>query len=369
VQSHSQSGASQDPERPKLLLSGLDSFYVSLYFDLRRSRLDFEELSYQRERLRQARRSEFGEVELGTERLALMPYGKHPYAYVLSNDAFEIRLGENISPSCHVQFSSRFLWQCGIDDLLKRFLCWCESQNLSMRLPEVVSRADWAFDYQIPAIDFSADDFVSRLRKDAIYRQNGAVQTFTRGRGDIVVRVYNKVAEIEEQSQKFWFFDLWGCREGVWRIEFQVRRPRLQLAGIQTIDDLRALQNDLLRELATQHTTLRRPNGDSNRTRWPLHSLWESLVANIARLPQSGLVRDISPKADLGLRVFHQGRALYGSLKGFAALLTEAEEHLTPISFHDLLQALPSALASHHSAILWQADVRKRLDALRLGQW
>ena len=184
-----------------------------------------------------------------------------------------------------------------------------------------------------------------------------------------MLRVYDKVAEIEEQSQKFWFFDLWGFRKGVWRIEFQVRRSRLQLAGINTIDDLRTLQNDLLRELANRHTSLRRPNSDSNRARWPLHPLWEGLLADIARLPQTGLVRDIDPKAALFMRLFYQGRALYGTLKGFAALVSEADQQSTPVTFGALLEALPTALARHHSDILWQADVSKRLKALRLGQW
>ena len=37
--------------------------------------------------------------------------------------------------------------------------------------------------------------------------------------------------------------------------------------GIHTIGELKELQNDLLRELATDHTTLRRPGNDTNRAR------------------------------------------------------------------------------------------------------
>jgi hypothetical protein len=342
---------------------------VSYYFNLRRSQIDFEELAFQRELLKEARRPDVRELRLGTERFALKAFGKHPYKYVLANEAFEIRLGERMSPSCHVQFTSQLLWQCGLDDLLSRFRNWCASVNLTELAPETVARADWAFDYLLGTIDFAADDFVSRFRKDAIHRENGQVQTFTLGRGDFVLRVYDKVAEIEQQSQKFWFFDLWGQRIGVWRIEFQVRGARLHKAAIHTVDDLRSLQNDLLRELATNHTSLRRLSADSNAARWPLHPVWQALVADIGSLPQTGLIRDVDPLASLNARIDGQGRALYGSLKGYAALLSQRDERDTPMQFSELLQALGDALARHHHPVIWQADVSRRLRALRLGQW
>lgn len=361
-------GAASRPT-PPLLLCGLDSLYVSYYLDLQKSVLDLDLLAYRKERLKEARGENLTEIELGTERFALMPYGKHPYTYILANEAFEVRLGEKMSPSCHVQFTSRFLWQCGLTDLLNRFGSWLASLKLSHKLPEVVARADWAFDYHLPALDFGADDFVSRFRKDSIHRQNGIVQTFTLGRGDFVLRVYDKVAEIQEQSQKFWFYDLWGCRNAVWRIEFQVRRARLQQAGIDTVEDLRLLQNDILRELAANHTTLRRPSGDGNRARWPLHALWSALLHDIGRLPQTGLVREIDPKGTLSMRIDRQGRALYGNLKAFAALISDREDRDAPLSFAELLGALPSILRTHHNDVVWRADVNKRLRALRLGQW
>lgn len=354
---------------PQLLLSGLDSLYVSYYLDLAKSTLDFDELSFAKERLKECRRGDLAEIQLGTERLALMPYGKHPYTYVLSNEAFEIRLGERMSPSCHVQFSSKFLWQCGLDDLLNRFDSWRSSLKLASKLPDVVARADWAFDYHLPVVDFTVDDFVSRFRKDAVHRANGAAQTFTLGRSDFVLRVYDKVAEIEEQSQKFWFYDLWGRRDSVWRIELQVRRARLHQGGIETIADLRCLQNDLLRELATDHTTLRRPGADTNRARWPLHPVWEALLEHIGALPQTGLIREMDSDGTLVMRLDYQARSLYGNLKGLAALLSARDERATPLTFDELLGALLPVLRPHHNRVVWHADVNRRLKAWKLGQW
>jgi hypothetical protein len=54
--------------------------------------------------------------------------------------------------------------------------------------------------------DFDEDSFVSRTHKDSQYRDHGKIQTFTLGQGRHCLRIYDKVAEIEQQSDKVWFF-------------------------------------------------------------------------------------------------------------------------------------------------------------------
>lgn len=354
---------------PRLLLSGLDSLYVSFFAEVSRSDLDLEEFDFFKEKTRESRNKKFAEIELGTERFALMPYGKHPYRYILRNEAFEVRLAEHMQPGCHVQFLSEGLWLLGLDTLLDRFEKWRESVNLKSRLPEVVSRADWAFDYDFPVPDFSQDHFVSVLTKDSRHRKHGKVQTFTFGQGDVVLRVYDKVAEIEEESQKTFFHELWGQRENVWRIEAQVRRNRLRAAGIATIADLKAFQNDLLLELASNHTSLRRPSKDSNRSRWPLHPLWKKLIADIETLPRTGLVRDIDRMNPLAYRLERQAKSIYGMFKSLAALVSARDQLQHPPSLEQLIGALPKIMEPHHWGPLWNQTVKERLQALKLGQW
>lgn len=190
---------------------------------------------------------------------------------------------------------------------------WLQGTGSTQTKSETISRADFAFDFHVPEIDFDEDWFVSRATKDAKWRENNADQSFQFGKGDIVVRVYDKAAEIEQQSGKSWFFDLWGRKTNVWRIEFQVRGPRLKEGGIRTLGDLDAFGADLLRELARNHTTLRKPNGDKNRSRWPLHPLWEALVQAIDSLPQTGLVATIDPANELAYCRERQLKSLYGN--------------------------------------------------------
>ncbi len=91
----------------------------------------------------------------------------------------------------------------------------------------------------------------------------------------IFLRVYDKIAEIKQQSDKVWFFLLWEEDENVWRIEWQIRKAVLKKFGIVTFNDLKNRQGDLLYYLAVEHDTLRIPNNDSNKSRWPLHPLWD----------------------------------------------------------------------------------------------
>ena len=355
-------------QEPPLLLSGLDSLYVCYYLDAHTGGLDWDRLAYEKERLK-VTREELVELELGSERLALLPYGRHPYRYVLSCCDFEVRLAERLQPCCQIQFSSQGLWKHGKDALTARVAAWFRSLGIVATQPEVVSRADWAFDYHLPVVDFDLDSFVSRATKDGQNREHGAVQTYRFGQGATVVRVYDKVAEIEQQSGKAVFYELWGQTENVWRIEFQLRSERLKQGGIRTLADLDEFQGDVLREVASQHTTLREKTSDPNRSRWPLHPLWRRLQADIARLPETGLIREIDPAVELDWRLHRQLRSLYGSLKGLAAIrsLLEAQDKAMPLE--TLLAELPDLLRDEHAESIWLSDVNDRITKHGYGQW
>ncbi len=355
-------------ERPKLLLHGLDTLEVAYWLHVRPSKLDFIELGAAQQRAKNARRDGFVEITLGSETFAMKPYGRYPYAYLLVHEDFEVRLAEFMRPACIVRYYSKGLWLSGMGMLTKRFGDWCESMGLVASMPEGVSRADWAFDYHLASIDFGPDHFVTRAKKDAQWRDNGAFQTFKVGQDQVVLRLYDKVAEIHQNSGKEFLYELWQQNDSVWRVEFQVRGERLKEGGIRTLNDLVSLQNDLLRQLASAHTTLRRPTGDTNRARWPLHPLWTAVQADINTLPQTGLVRHIDPKAPLNIRLYFQSKSIYGHLKGIAALLALLGEVGTEPRLGDVLTLLRKLLAEHHQPDLFADDVRSRINSLRYEQ-
>lgn len=357
-----------DSHRPVRLLTGFDSLYVSFYLDTATCRIDWEDLAYRKEKTRQDHGEQFNKLTLGTETFALRAYGRHPYKYVLSNKFFDIAIGERMRPACYVRFPSEALWSVGEPVLLRRFEDWCRSLRLVKIRYEVVNRVDWAFDFHLPIVDFAPDHFVSRATKDATWRQHGTTQTVKFGEGDVVVRIYDKVAEIAQQSAKVWFFDLWGQNENVWRVEFQVRRKRLKEAGINTLAELRIRQGNLLRELASTHTTLRIPTGDKNRSRWPLHPLWAELQASIGGMPQMGFLGNLNQQNSVDYRLDRLSKSLLGNLKGAAVLLYAKSGCRMIPDLETVLEELPGLFEPHHSPVSWESDVRKKIDAFELGQ-
>jgi len=355
---------------PRLLAHGLDSLYVSYFFDTLQSRVDWDELAFRREQLKQSRFGGGAEITLGSESFWLLPYGKKPYSYVLSNRDFELRLAEHMQPCCYVQFLSEALWRDGPSALLARVLTWAASVGLYPNREPVVSRADWAFDFHLPSIDFDTANFVSRGRMKGRWANGDDITGFQIGKGDLVVRVYDKVAEIQTQSDKVWMYEVWGQDKDVLRVEFQARGPVLREHGIRTPGHMLDLQYDLLRELAGGHTTLRTPNGDPNRSRWPLHPLWTALRQAIAKHPQEGLVREINPANSLRWRKYQQGRYLYGSLKGLGALLSLNRTDGTVMGLNDTIKVLRLLiLKREYDPAEWDAELKDRIRRYAHGKW
>lgn len=350
---------------PKLLLSGIDSLYVGYFLD--DLGIDWEELAYQKELLKQDHTRDFAKITLGGQEWALLPSGQHPYAYILKNQHFTVKLAERNQPNCYVQFRSKGLWRQRLSDLRREMEDWFVALGARATRSEKVSRADFAFDFHLDSIDFTAECFRSRATKDGSWREHRQEQSFQFGRGDVVVRVYDKVAEVEQESGKAWLYELWGQSQNVWRVEFQVRGSRLETGGIRTLDDLIDHQGDLVRELARNHTTLRKPNGDSNSSRWPFHPLWRSLINAIDQMPQLGLVEAIKDPNGLSYSLERQIVSLYGDLKGIASTISLCRKWDRPISLEELLKLAPDLLRRHHHAELWRADVEKRMAARRLG--
>ncbi|MDC7704996.1 phage/plasmid replication domain-containing protein [Vogesella indigofera] len=357
-----------DACKPSFLLAGHDTLQCAYY--LHRSAfcsLDFSSLLLERERLRQAKLRDACILTLGGIDWSLKPYGSGSgYPLVMENAEFKIEFGEFNSPSFFVTYRSQALWQFGARALHERFMQWVDAVGLVSAKPPSLSRVDFTFDYFLPSRDFDLNSFVTLAGKDSQYRENGKEQTFAFGKGDVMLRVYDKIAEIAQQSDKVWFFPLWGVEQGVWRIEWQVRKTILKRFGIRTMDDLFERQADCLRYLANEHDSLRTPTTDSNRSRWPLHPLWVDLHSRIEQLNGLGVYREIDPQMVLDERLMRIGISLYGYAKRVAAIECLRGGHAF-LSLDDALLRIDRLLHRVHDAATWQQDVDKRVTEMRLG--
>lgn len=353
-----------------LLINGIDTLQCAYFLEpVRETAIDWQFLAELKESLRQAKGKNPAAVELAGTGFLLHPYGTSSgYPFVLENEQFKIECGEFNKPNFYVTFRSQALWRESAWLLHERFLSWARSAGFTPYRPEALSRVDYCFDYHLPVVDFSGDDFVSRSTKDSQYREAKKVQTFSFGKGDIVLRVYDKIAEIQQQSQKVWFYLMWKRDKDVWRIEWQVRKAILRQHDINTLEDLRDQQGDLLRYLSEDHDTLRVPTNDSNSSRWPLHPLWQDLQAQIANLNNLGVHRVVGRPAALEERMERITISVLGYLKNVAAIRC-VQTNQNTYDMEKALDYLALKLRRQHVNIAWNDDVEKRINKYRYGQW
>lgn len=353
----------------KLLLSGLDTIECAYYLQAGPDcKLDFAALRAQKETIRQSKHPESGVLELGGMEFMLSPNGtKSGYPFLISNQDCTIQFGEFNDPSFFVKYSSFALWNKGAKFLHQRFEKWTESLGFVKVRPESLSRCDFAFDFHLEDIDFDEDSFVTSAAKDSQHRKNGKVQTFTFGRDEIVLRVYDKSAEVEESSGKYWLHPLWqGQIENVWRVEWQIRKETLKRFGLRTYDDLFEGYGDVLRYLISEHTSLRVKSEDSNRSRWPVHPLWSLLGDKIDTLPAQGIYREVNPQAALDETLMRMAISMEGYLKKVAAIEC-LKEGRAMLSQGQTIDRLIPLLEKVHNGLTWRGDVQRRMDQLRLA--
>ncbi len=132
------------------------------------------------------------------------------------------------SISCQNDISSVF-------DQVKTFL----SYNKIFIHSTSVSRLDLCSD--VPGVSvndknlafFDDDRVITRSRWSAVFKENRKITGFQYGRGEVVVRVYDKIAELlkPENAEKLIFFrEKWGFfPDDCTRIEFQLRRNALKV--------------------------------------------------------------------------------------------------------------------------------------------
>lgn len=233
-----------EPESLRFLIFGHDTVECSYYASPRSAcAIDFDKLAAAREGLRLAAQKEDREIELGGAAFLLRPNGTQTgYPFVISNPDMTICLGPNNDPAFFVKYHSAALWRQGIAALHAKFGAWLHAIGFETYKAETLARVDLTFDYLVPDVDFDEEAFVSLATKDAQHRSRGSIQGLRFGQDDVVLRIYDKVAEIEEQSHKTWFFPLWGVSNDVWRIDWQVRKDMLHRFSIRSIETLLSQQ-------------------------------------------------------------------------------------------------------------------------------
>ncbi|GFE58195.1 plasmid replication initiation factor [Geobacter sp. AOG1] len=225
------------------------------------------------------------ETDLGREFLH-QPGGKPPnFRYQLQFPEYRIYIAISdtfgMSPNVYVTINAETLWHEKFTTILE--LLEFDLQYFGGRIERIQpSRCDLCADFILntPPTFHSLEMFrVSRSRKVRMIGNGKELETYYCGSANspVQVRIYNKGAEIQK-SNKLWFLPIWGLNHpgGVWRVEFQLRRPFLHQYRVNDYHDLWQKIGSMWAYLTIEWFSLRLPDKDKAERR-TIYPWWQAV--------------------------------------------------------------------------------------------
>jgi len=219
-------------------------------------------------------------LEVGGYPLTVLSHGLKPYAYVCAGEDFHLRFAPRGNcPRASVRLLSLGLLSYGhqtLFDLAGHVVASCgELSSIGL------SRLDLACDFQgfEPTYEDSKRIVCAAVYRP-IYPNTEHPETFYFGKGDLVVRIYNKTREATVKGKGHWF-EAWAAHPGydperdVWRFELQLRSPILNELGRRDPETAFASLGAIL-GFGLEWCNLRIPSGLSS-DRWPEDPVWGEL--------------------------------------------------------------------------------------------
>ncbi len=229
------------------------------------------------------RAQRFGEpqpFEIAGHTVYVEPKGLGVYSWRARCEGLDLRMAfaRNVPP-LSVWLGARPLAEHGAQSLLDELAPIAKALNATN--PHV-TRADVAVDFQgwVPTTAEMANVVCSASFRP-VYPSVEAPETFMFGKGQMVVRVYDKTKQIAVKHLEWWR-DVWvTCPDydpalPVWRIEGQMRSTVLRELGIVAPEDVVKNLGQLL-DQSMRWAQLRVPGTDKTKTRWPEHPRWEQI--------------------------------------------------------------------------------------------
>jgi hypothetical protein len=263
-------------------------------------------------------------IRMCNEDLFVGAQGMGFWQYVVRNRDLLLRLSlaKNI-PSMSVRLLAEGLAGRGVTGL------WAKAKELGeeMKLaPLNLTRIDVAVDFQgwVPTYEEMLN-VVCKTSFRPVYPNTTSPQTFQFGKGERVVRLYDKTAEIAAKNHGWWrnVWRLHGYDPNlpVWRLEVQLRSAALKELEMRSVD--RALDNIYgLFCHGLDWCSLRVPANDSNLRRADEHPAWIDLREKFAPAEALGRIRPVISCMDYDAAVARMA-GLYAS----AAVAAEIDDY------------------------------------------
>jgi hypothetical protein len=145
------------------------------------------------------------------------------------------RQSDGVVPTARLEIGSLSCWSPGFFTIYERMILWLKALGASI-VKETVSEVHLAADFintDITSLGIANEDrWVSRVHKFNTHNDRRKLSGITLGKGDIMLRIYDKVLELNRSQHKQEVFaEIWGVivynQLPVTRVEFQIRRTVL----------------------------------------------------------------------------------------------------------------------------------------------
>ena len=226
-------------------------------------------------------------ITIGLVEFMVLAKARGYFAFVLKHPEFELMVAPNApagAAAASIRLSAFGL--ANTDPAVLWTLARACLDELGSYTVLALSRVDVAADFQgwepTPADMASVVCAASYRATHGTERQ---AQTFQFGKGAVVLRLYNKTAEIVAK-QKGWVREVWELTGRydpalpVWRAEVQLRGQALRELAVHSPEQVLASPGALL-DYGLTWAQLRVPSADYTKARWPEDPRWTALRGGV----------------------------------------------------------------------------------------
>ena len=294
---------------PKIVNAGVDTLAVGFGIAEYRTAQCFDALYEAKARAGEKMFGNKGaEVIFFDKEFSVSARGTKGYEWVLDNGDIRVYIAckaqsGRIIPEVYITFRSQYLWRVGHEKAFYEVKEWVDTWAFA--IGDRVSRVDLCVDIQMemPKLDL-AKEAVTRSKGKVEYYEpcehyiSGRIDTgYKFGSGALVARIYDKTIEIKKTQKEWfkiiWLSDGWDGKTVIVRVEYQARRNLLKEMSVDNFESLCERLADLWRYFTADWLTIRVPNSDSHRYRWPLAGWWEVVQNGLSLFGQAhGILRN-----------------------------------------------------------------------------
>ncbi|MFT5700262.1 MAG: hypothetical protein ACI8ZB_003134 [Desulforhopalus sp.] len=278
---------------PLTVVNGLDFLKVSFWLDWDSNTL-FRELESLKVHLQTGEEKTFPYHAPGGFDWNLHRKGTQNYSYRLTSGdltlMFNNRKSDGVVPNARLEIGSVSCWSPGFFTIYERIYSWLQALGATF-VRESVSEVHLAADFinvDIKSLEIENEDrWVSKVHKFDIHNHRRKLSGITLGKGNIMLRVYDKVLELQNSPHKqIVFSEIWNSipydKHPVTRLEFQLRRTVLKQFEnkIETVKDLLFALNALWKYCTQSWSRFCKQtvNRNHNQSKALNSDFWQSVV-------------------------------------------------------------------------------------------